>query len=59
VGEGRVLLDTRDNAASEVRVAACKLICKGGKDVFELLSFEVISGTEKAGAKETVFGDHV
>ena len=36
---------------------ACKLVCKGGKDVLELPSVEVISGTEEASTEESLVGD--
>jgi hypothetical protein len=59
VGEGRVLLDTRDDVASEEGVAACELVGKGGKDVFEFPSVEVIPGTEEAGAEESIVGNRI
>jgi hypothetical protein len=31
VGQGRVFLDARDDTVSEVGIAACKLMSKGGK----------------------------
>ena len=33
---------------------ACKLVCKGGENVFEFSSVKVIPGTEKASTKETI-----
>ena len=57
MGDGRVFLDTRDDMALEVGVATCELVRKGGKDLFELSSFEVISGTEEAGTKESISGN--
>ena len=59
MGQGWVLLDNPDNVASEVGVITCKLICKGGKDVFELPSVEVIPGTEEAGTKKSIIGNQV
>ena len=55
--EGRILLDDGDNMASKVGVTACELVCKGGKDVFELPSVEVITGTEKAGTEDSFVGE--
>ena len=59
MGEGGVFLNAGDDVASDVGVAARKLVCKGGKDVSEFCSVEVISGTEEAGTEESIFGDHV
>jgi hypothetical protein len=59
VGQGWVLLDNPNDVASEVGVTACKLICKGGKDVSELPSVEVISGTEKTGTEGSMAGNCV
>ena len=56
MGEGGVLPDNPDDAASEAGVAACKLICKGGKYVLEFSSFEVIPGTEETGTEESAVG---
>ena len=55
--EGGVFLDDSDDVVSKVRVAACELVCKGGKDVLELPSVEVISGTEEASTEESLVGD--
>ena len=57
MGKGRVLLETSDDVASEVGVVTCKLISKGGEDVLELSSFNVIPGTEEAGTKEPIIGN--
>ena len=54
MGEGRVLFDTRDDVTSEVGVAACKLVRKGGEDVLEFSSVEVIPRTEEACAEEPI-----
>ena len=43
--------------ASKVGVMACKLVCKGGKDVLEFPSVKVVPGTEKASTKELLIGN--
>ena len=58
MGYGRVFFDASDDVTSKVRVVACKLMCKGGEDIFELLSIKVIPGTEKAGTKESMIGNN-
>ena len=58
MGYGRVLLDSGNNMGSNGWVLASKLICKGGEDVFELLSVKIIPGTEEAGTKESLTGNH-
>ena len=58
VGYGRVPLDQFNDVASKVGVTPCKLVCKSGKDVFELLSVRVISGTEKASTKDPLLCNH-
>ena len=55
MGYGGVLLDNPDDVVPEVGVVACKLVCKGGKDVFEFLSVKLIPRTEEAGTKESLF----
>ena len=55
--ESGVFLDNSDDMVSKVRVTACELVCKGGKDILELPSVEVITGTEKAGAEDSFVGD--
>ena len=57
MGLGRLLLYSSDNTALKVGVTACKLICKGGKDVLELPPVEVIAGTEEASTEESHIGD--
>ena len=59
MGYGGFILDGGGDVASEVRVAACKLVCKGGEDVLELSSVEVISGTEKASPKGSLTGNQL
>ena len=56
MGEGRVFLDSSDDEVSKVRVTACELVCKGGKDILEHPSVEVIAGTEKAGTEDPLAG---
>jgi hypothetical protein len=58
VGQGRVFLDTCDDIVSEVGVVACKLMCKGWKDVFEFSSVEVIPGAEEAGTEGSISSNH-
>ena len=58
MGYGGVLLDGGNNMGSKGWVMAYKLICKGGKDIFELLPFKVIPRTEEAGTKESLTGNH-
>jgi hypothetical protein len=57
VGQGGISLDDRDDVGSEVGVVACKLVSKGGEDVFELLPVKVIPRAEEAGTKETLLGN--
>ena len=57
MGYGGVVLDDGDNVTLEVGIMTSKLVCKGGKDVFEFLSVKVIPGTEEAGTKESLFGN--
>ena len=57
MGKGRVFLKIGNDMPSKVGIAACKLVCKGGKDVFELPSVEVLPGAEKAGTKESLIGN--
>ena len=52
MGQSRVLFDNPDNVVLEVGVMICKLVGKGGEDVFEFPPVEVISGTEEAGTQE-------
>ena len=52
-----MLFRSGDDVASEVGVAGCELIRKGGKDIFEFSSFEVIPGTEEAGTKKSISGN--
>jgi hypothetical protein len=54
VGDGWVLLDTCNDVTSKVRVVTCELVCKGGEDVFELPSVEIIPRTEEAGTEESL-----
>ena len=54
MGYGGVILDGSDDLVSKLGVMACKLVCKGGKDILELLLVEVISGAEKACTKESL-----
>ena len=55
--ESGVFLDNSDDMVSKVRVTACELVCKGGKDIFEHPSVEVIARTEKAGTEDPLGGD--
>ena len=55
--EGRILLDDGDDVASKVGVTTCELVCEGRKDILELPSVEVITGTEKAGTENSLVGD--
>ena len=57
MGYGRFIFDDGDDITLEVRVITCKLVCKGGKDIFEFLLVEVFSGTEEASTKESLFGN--
>ena len=57
MGKGGVPLDTGNDVTSEVGVAACELVCKGGENVFEFPSIKVIPGTEEAGAEESIGGN--
>jgi len=57
MGYGGIILDDRDDMVLEVGVVMCKLVCKGGKDVFEFLSIKVVPGTEEAGTKKSLFGN--
>ena len=59
MGYSRVILDSGDDVASEVRVAACKLVCKGGKDVLELPPVEIVPGTEKASTEGSFTGNQL
>ena len=54
MGQGRILLDYPNDAASKVGIMACKLVCKCGEDVPELPSVKVVSGTEEASTKESI-----
>ena len=55
--EGGVLLNDSDDVVSKVKVTTRELVCKGGEDVLELPSVEVIAGTEEAGPKESIVCD--
>ena len=57
VSYGRVLLNDIDDAVSKVGKMTCELVCESRKDVFELPSVEVITGTEKASAEESIVGE--
>jgi hypothetical protein len=57
VGEGRVFLDAGDDVGSEVGVAACELVCKGGEYSLEFSSIEIIPGTEEAGPEGSIGGN--
>ena len=51
------MLDDRDDMGLEGGIMMCKLVCKSGKDVFEFLSVKVVSRTEEAGTKKSLFGN--
>ena len=57
MGYSRVPLDTGNDVASEVGITACKLVCKCGKYVFELLSVKVVSGTKETSTKDFLVGN--
>ena len=54
---GGVLLDSIDDTVSEVGKVTCELVCESRKDPFELSPVEVIPGTKKAGAEESIVGE--
>ena len=56
MGEGRIILEVGNNTTSKVGITACKLVCKGGEDIFELLPVEVIPGAEEASTKNSFLG---
>jgi len=58
MGYSRVLLDNSNEGASEMGVMMCKLECKCGKDVFELLSVEVIPRAEEASTQHSLLDSH-
>jgi hypothetical protein len=43
--------------ASEVGVAACELVCKGGEYSLEFSPIEIIPGTEEAGPEGSIGGN--
>ena len=58
MGKGRVLLDDCNYVASKVGGMQCKLIFNGGEDILELFPVKIIPGTEKAGTKDSLLGNH-
>ena len=58
MGQGGVPLDGSDDVVSEMGIVTCKLVCDGGEDIFEFPSVKVVSGTEEAGTKDSLSGNH-